>query len=112
MDCSGAVICEYAGLIKKGKSGRLGWAPSNGSFQAFVTAMQVVHGDDHTRDWLLAVKNNNARIYNNNTGILQAIAAGEIDYGITNHYYLLRALKEDPAFPVAQKFLNPAMWAT
>lgn len=100
-------IDDLADLAKPEFSGRVGWAPSNGSFQAFVTAMQIVHGDDHTRDWLLAVKNNNARIYNNNTGILQAIAAGEIDYGLTNHYYLLRALQEDPAFPVAQKFFGP-----
>jgi iron(III) transport system substrate-binding protein len=100
-------VSTLSDLAKPEFSGRLGWAPSNGSFQAFVTAMQIVHGDDHTRDWLRAVKNNNARIYNNNTGILQAIAAGEIDYGLTNHYYLLRALKEDPAFPVAQKFFEP-----
>ena len=100
-------VNEFSDLASPELSGRVGWAPSNGSFQAFVTAMQIVHGDDHTRDWLLAVKNNNARIYNNNTGILQAIAAGEIDFGLTNHYYLLRALKEDPAFPVAQKFFEP-----
>lgn len=99
-------VNELSDLAKPEFRGRLGWAPSNGSFQAFVTAMQIVHGDDHTRDWLLAVKNNNARIYNNNTGILQAIAAGEIDFGLTNHYYLLRALQEDPAFPVAQKFFE------
>jgi iron(III) transport system substrate-binding protein len=100
-------VNELTDLARPELSGRVGWAPSNGSFQAFVTAMQVVLGDDHTRDWLLAVKNNNARIYNNNTGILQAIAAGEIDYGITNHYYLLRALNEDPEFPVTQKFFEP-----
>ncbi|MCA1801954.1 MAG: iron ABC transporter substrate-binding protein [Rhodothermaceae bacterium] len=100
-------VNELSDLARPEFSGRVGWAPSNGSFQAFVTAMQVVHGDEHTRDWLLAMKNNNTRIYNNNTGILQAIAAGEIDYGITNHYYLLRALNEDPDFPVAQKFFEP-----
>lgn len=100
-------VSELSDLASPELSGRVGWAPSNGSFQAFVTAMQVMHGDDHTREWLLSVKNNDARIYNNNTAILQAIAAGEIDYGITNHYYLLRALNEDPDFPVAQKFFEP-----
>ncbi|MFU8860405.1 MAG: iron ABC transporter substrate-binding protein [Cyclonatronaceae bacterium] len=101
------IVNELSDLARPELSGRVGWAPSNGSFQAFVTAMQVVHGDDHARNWLLAVKNNNARIYNNNTAILQAIAAGEIDYGLTNHYYLLRALQENPDFPVAQKFFEP-----
>ena len=31
----------------------------------------------------------------------RAIAAGECDVGLTNHYYLARALAEDPDFPVA-----------
>ena len=32
--------------------GRLGWAPPNGSFQTFVTAMRVVDGEEATRNWL------------------------------------------------------------
>src|SRR3546814_5501867 len=32
--------------------GRVGWAPPNGSFQAFVTAMRVQEGEDVTRQWL------------------------------------------------------------
>ena len=30
-----------------------------------------------------------------------SIEAGECDLGLTNHYYLARALEEDPDFPVA-----------
>lgn len=86
--------------------GRVGWAPTNGSFQAFVTAMRKTHGEDETRAWLEAMKANGAAAYRNNTALVQAIADGEIDYTITNNYYLLRFLANDPDFPVAQRFFE------
>lgn len=86
--------------------GKVGWAPGNGSFQAFVTAMRAVHGDDKTRQWLKDMKANKAVEYPKNTPILAALAAGEIDLGIPNHYYLLRFKKEDANFPVSQQFFK------
>ena len=83
---------------------RVGWAPTNGSFQAFVTALRLVHGEDAARRWLAAMQANNARSYRNNTALVEAIAAGEIDFAITNNYYLLRYRTTDPGFPVAQRF--------
>ena len=67
---------------------RVGWAPLNASFQAFVTALRVERGDSATRDWLEAMSRNRPRSYARNTAIVQAVAAGEIDIGLTNHYYL------------------------
>ena len=81
---------------------RVGWAPTNGSFQAFVSAMRGKYGDERTRKWLLAMKANGTKAYPKNTPILQAIAAGEIDLGLPNHYYLLRFKTADKKFPVAQ----------
>ena len=86
---------------------RFGWAPTNGSFQAFVTAMRVTHGDDRTREWLEAVHANGAQQFENNTALVQAIANGEIDYTITNNYYLSRFLEDDADFPVSQRFFEP-----
>jgi len=84
--------------------GRVAWAPTNGSFQAFVTAMRALHGEDATSAWLRGMIANDVQPYRNNTTMVEAIAAGEVDYAITNHYYLLNFLANDPTYPVAQGF--------
>ncbi len=75
--------------------GRIGWPPTNGSFQAFVTAMRMVLGEEATRSWLEGIQNNDPKIYPKNTPIVQAVAQGEIDVGFVNHYYLYRFLQEE-----------------
>ncbi len=79
--------------------GRLGWAPTNGSFQAFVTAMRVVEGEDRAREWLACIQANEPIIYPKNTPIVEAVGNGEIDAGFVNHYYLFRFLASDEKFP-------------
>ena len=73
---------------------RIGWAPTNGSFQAMVTAMRVVWGEDKTREWLLGIQANEPKVYPKNTPTVAAAAAGEVDVGFVNHYYLHRFLAE------------------
>jgi iron(III) transport system substrate-binding protein len=87
--------------------GKVGWAPTNASFQASVTAMRVLKGDAKTEQWLKAMKANGAKSYPKNTPIIEALAAGEIDLGLPNHYYLLRFKKTDSKFPVEQAFFQP-----
>lgn len=87
-------------------SGRVAWAPTNGSFQAFVTAMRVTHGEERTREWLEGMIANNTQVYSNNTSQVEAIAAGEVDFALVNNYYLLRFLSNDPNYPVAQTFFE------
>lgn len=82
--------------------GRVGWAPTNASFQAFVTAMIAERGESETKSWLEAMRENGAERYANNSALLAAIGAGEIDSALTNHYYLLRRKDEEPDFPAAQ----------
>ncbi|MDP3880549.1 MAG: iron ABC transporter substrate-binding protein [Dehalococcoidales bacterium] len=74
--------------------GRIGWAPTNGSFQAMVTAMRVLWGEQKTRDWINGIQANQPKVYPNNTTQVAAVAAGEIDIGFPNHYYLYRFLAE------------------
>lgn len=75
--------------------GRVGWAPTNGSFQAMVTAMRVLSGEDRTAEWLRGMQANDPHVYPKNTPQVVAAAAGEIDVGLVNHYYLHRFLQEE-----------------
>ena len=93
-------------LTKKNFEGRVGWAPTNGSFQSFITAMRVEHGDERTLEWLNGMKENKAKTYRNNGTQLEGIADGEIDYGLVNNYYLPRFTKVDAKFPVKQDFFK------
>lgn len=86
---------------------RIGWPPTNGSFQAFVTAMRLELGDDATLDWLKGIDANNPREYPNNTSTVEAIGRGEVDVGFVNHYYLYRFKAEHgPDFPVENHYLQ------
>jgi len=82
--------------------GRVAWAPTNGSFQAFVTAFRVAHGDDAAKAWLEGMIANDAKAYRNNGTQIEAIANGEVDFGLVNNYYLGRYLARDAKYPVAQ----------
>jgi iron(III) transport system substrate-binding protein len=85
--------------------GKVGVAPTNASFQAFVTAMRLQEGEERTRSWLEAMKRNDVRFYEKNTPIVEAVASGEIDLGLVNHYYLYLVREERPGAPVANHFL-------
>jgi len=80
---------------------RVGIAPTNASFQAFVTGMRLALGEDETRAWLEGLKENGTKTYEKNTPIVEAVAAGEIDVGLVNHYYLALVKKEQPDAPLA-----------
>jgi iron(III) transport system substrate-binding protein len=92
-------------LIDPRWEGRIGIAPTNASFQAFVTAMRLSEGDEAARQWLLDLKELGPKVYEKNTPIVEAAAAGEIDVGLVNHYYLYVVLEEQPDAPVANHFL-------
>ena len=88
-------------------SGRIGWAPANGSFQAFVTALRVIEGEDVAREWLEGILANEPVAYPKNTAAVEGVAAGEVDVAFVNHYYLLRLLAEHGEdYPVAQHFFG------
>jgi iron(III) transport system substrate-binding protein len=86
--------------------GRIGWAPTNASLQSFVTAFRVLKGDDAARTWLEGIQANEPKVYDGNDAVLAAVAAGEIEVGFVNHYYLMRQLAEQgDSFPVRNHFL-------
>ncbi|MGH3131653.1 MAG: iron ABC transporter substrate-binding protein [Gaiellaceae bacterium] len=86
--------------------GRIGLPPTNASFQAFVTAMRLSEGEERTRSWLAGIKANEPKFYEKNTPVVEATAAGEIDVGFVNHYYLYLVKEEQPDAPIANDFLG------
>lgn len=87
-------------------AGRIGWAPTNGSFQSFVTALRVIEGEDRAREWLEGIQANDPSVYEGNNPALDAVIAGEIDVAFINHYYLMQRLVEDPEAAAANYFLT------
>lgn len=89
-------------LTNEKYKGRVAWAPTNGSFQAFVTALRLTQGDEAAKTWLKAMVDNGAKVYRNNGTQIEAIANGEVDFGLVNNYYLGRYTAKDEKFPVNQ----------
>jgi iron(III) transport system substrate-binding protein len=95
-------------LTEERYRGRVGWAPTNGSFQAFVTGMRVLYGEERTAAWLRKMVANDAQSYPNNTSQVEAVGRSEIDFGLVNHYYLFRFTAENPDFPASNYYLPDA----
>jgi iron(III) transport system substrate-binding protein len=81
--------------------GRIGIAAGGPDFQAIVSAVLALRGEDETRAWLEGLERN-ADVYQSNTAVMVAADEGEIDAGVMYHYYWYRdqaenALKGDDA---------------
>ncbi len=74
--------------------GQIGWAPSNASFQAFITAFRVSRGEGPAAEWLDAMIANEPQAFESNTDILEAVNSGELGIGLINHYYWARMVPE------------------
>ena len=74
--------------------GRVGIAAGGADFQAIVSAVLALEGEDATRAWLTGLERN-AEIYTSNTAIMKAVDEGEIDVGVMYHYYWYRDQAED-----------------
>jgi iron(III) transport system substrate-binding protein len=75
-------------------NGQVGIAPTNASFQSFVTALRVLEGEAATEEWLRGLVANDAQIFPRNGAILEAVNTGAIDVGLINHYYWFQQAAE------------------
>ena len=89
----------FADLATPAFAGRVAVAPSNGSFQDFVSALRLVEGDEQAAEWLRTLASGGAPTYANNNAIVEAVGRGEVQMGLVNHYYNERFLDEDPSLP-------------
>ena len=99
---------DLTGFADPKWKGRIGWAPTNASFQTMITAMRSIWGEEKTLQWLKDIKANDPTVYPKNTPIVAAAAAGEIDVGLVNHYYLHRFLAEEGDSFGARNYHPPA----
>jgi iron(III) transport system substrate-binding protein len=74
--------------------------------QSLLATMLKRGGEARTEDVVRGWVANQPTLINGDTKILEAIAAGQCDVGLTNHYYLARILAKDPAFPVLPFWAN------
>jgi len=82
----------------------MGWAPSYGAFQSFVTAMRLIRGDDETMSWLQAMQDHGITTYDDEFRVSNACADGELTAGFANHYYTLRVQSARESSPIGLAF--------
>lgn len=94
-------------FTNKGWENRIGWAPTNSSFQAFITAFRLKWGEEAARGWLEGIQANSPTLYPNNVSTVDAVARGEVDVGFVNHYYAEQFMQEEgPGFGARNHFIG------
>ena len=74
-------------ILDPANAGKIGIAPTNASFQTFVTALRVAKGEAAAEEWLAGLTALEPKTYEKNTAVLEAVDSGEIGIGLINHYY-------------------------
>jgi iron(III) transport system substrate-binding protein len=95
-------IDSYQDLGDPRWRGRLCLRTSSNEYnQSLVADMIAKRGPERTERMLRSWMDNDPNVLGSDVDVLEAIAAGRCDVGLTNHYYLARILAEDADFPVA-----------
>ena len=85
-----ADIKDLNSLCDPKYKGKMGWAPTNSSFQTMLTAMRSMWGEDKAMAWVKCMMDNDVAVYPKNTPQVEAAGKAEIDIGLVNHYYLYK----------------------
>jgi iron(III) transport system substrate-binding protein len=96
-------VTTYEGLGDPSWKGRLCLRSSRKSEYdvSFVADRLAKDGPAATERMLRRWMANDPKIFGSDVDVLEAIADGDCDVGLTNHYYLERELEEERDFPVA-----------
>jgi len=82
----------------------MGWAPTYGAFQSFITAMRLIEGESRTREWLNGMQGLGIGAYNNELVVANRVADGELSAGFSNHYYSRLVRQDRPDAPLELAF--------
>jgi iron(III) transport system substrate-binding protein len=94
-------VTTYEGLGDPRWKGRLCLRRSTSEYNvSFVADRLAKDGPEATERMLRSWMDNDPEILGSDVEVLEAIADGDCDVGLTNHYYLEREKEEDPDFPV------------
>ena len=94
-------VTTYEGLGDPRWKGRLCLRSGTSEYNvSFVADRLAKDGPDATEEMLRRWMANDPDILGSDVDVLEAIADGDCDVGLTNHYYLEREKEEDPDFPV------------
>jgi iron(III) transport system substrate-binding protein len=66
----------------------------NGAMIGHVSALRYEWGDEKTADWIEAIQENAAGIFQGHGDIRRAVGAGEHSFGLVNNYYFHQQLLE------------------
>jgi iron(III) transport system substrate-binding protein len=83
-----------------------GWAPTYSAFQAFITAMRILEGEETTRSWLNGMQDAGVQQFGNEFIVSDQAASGAITAGLANHYYSLRVRSQRPNAPIELAFTS------
>ncbi|MFC6736873.1 extracellular solute-binding protein, partial [Halolamina salina] len=97
---------DVMALPDSGIAGNMGWGPTYGAFQAFITAMRITEGEEATRQWLQGMVDAGITEYANEFFVANAVADGEVQAGFANHYYALRVQAARPNAPIDLAFTS------
>lgn len=99
---SPAAVTTYVGLGDPRWKDKLCLRSGTSDYNISFVADQIAkNGEAKTRKMLERWMANDPRILGSDTDVLNAIAGGRCDVGLTNSYYLGRELEDKPDFPVA-----------
>ena len=102
-----AELSTYEALSDRKWKGRMCLRPAiNVYTQSLVASLIAAHGEKRAAEVVKGWVANEPQYIDSDTRILQTIAAGGCDVGITNHYYLGRLIDQDPKFPVKMFWAN------